>query len=118
MLIFNHNDTDIVLVYEQGHRGDCLVFYEYENGAITEPYATLSTNVPYYRPLNPFEFAIKNYSENEGLFELLKQHDLGHGTGTVSTGFVIIPIFQFDEVKLNNALFNPFQIDLDLNLER
>lgn len=117
MKIFSHQDTDIVLVLEQGNKGDILSFYVYEDGYITEPYATLTLTVPHCRPLNALEFPIKNYSENEGLLEILKQNDLGYISGSVATGFVVVPIFQFDEAKLNGVLYHPIEADLDFDLE-
>lgn len=118
MKIFSHQDTDIVLVLEQGNKGDILSFYVYEDGYITEPYATLTLTVPHCRPLNALEFPIKNYSENEGLLEILKQNDLGYISGSVATGFVVVPIFQFNKDRLNEVLYQSIEADLDFDLER
>jgi hypothetical protein len=77
-----------------------LQFCKYANGnnAITladtqgEMYATASVNVPGVE-LESNEVLIKNYSENEGILEMLEEAGYVERTGRyVQSGFVNIPI--------------------------
>ena len=58
------------------------------------PFITVSVNVS---PLPPDRAAIKNYSENEGVFEALIAAGLVTDTGeTIRSGFVTCPVARFN----------------------
>ena len=64
-----------------------------------EPIATATVNLP-ATPMEPDEAAIKNYSENEGIEDvLIKEGILMLGTvKTVQTGYAKVPVYK---VNLN-----------------
>ena len=56
------------------------------------PYAMATVNVPHAH-LEEGEVLIKNYSENEGILEMLEKEGVVERTGrTVPSGFVDIPV--------------------------
>ena len=62
-----------------------------------EPYAILSVNIVDLE-LEPNEFAVKNYSENEEIYNFIKETGIFEDTGkTAQTGFVTVPIWELKE---------------------
>ncbi len=58
-----------------------------------EPWATASVAIDY--PVKDDEVAVKNYSENEGMVDCLKEAGIiGEQVGNFASGFVVIPIFK------------------------
>ena len=56
-------------------------------------------------PLPPTHIAVKNYSENEGMEQALRDLDIiGEQTGIIPSGFVKIPVFLLTEY--GRALFD------------
>lgn len=91
----------------------CFGLYRTENLAVFvvdahlhEPLMTISTNIPEYNfLLNPNEFFVKNYSENEGIEEFLKSSGLFADSGKrimlegQEETVLILPIYAFTGVK-------------------
>ena len=83
-----------------GYEG-ALAFDRYQNGRVMmrlycvddgEPLATCTVNIPEY-PLEEGEVIIKDYSENEGMFNVLEDAGIVKRTGKmVSSGFITCPV--------------------------
>lgn len=101
MITFNHKGTDIGLALEEMGSAKFLQFYDLETG---EDYATLNLNVEGL-PLLSCDFLIKNYSENEGLMELLVEQQLGEVVDSVWLGRakMSVPMMRFDMDRLKEA---------------
>jgi hypothetical protein len=66
-----------------------------------EPYTDLTVNVDGSEKLAPFQAAVKNYSENEGIEKFIEAHSLGMPIGqTIRSGYVVLPVYQFNREKL------------------
>ena len=66
-----------------------------------EFYCDMTVNVNGSDTLPPYQAAVKNYSENEGMEKFIEGHGLGMPTGqTIRSGFVELPVYQFDQEKL------------------
>lgn len=78
-----------------------LSFSRYENHRLAielismndhMPYAVATVNIPHAN-LNEGEVLIKNYSENEGILEVLEKEKIVERTGrTITSGFVTIDV--------------------------
>lgn len=68
MLVVNFLDCLCVVTFAQYGNGRTAI--ELDEEATGEPMATATVNVPDY-PLAPNEVVIKNYSENEGMLDVL-----------------------------------------------
>jgi hypothetical protein len=66
-----------------------------------EPYTDLTVNVDGSEKLAPYQAAVKNYSENEGIEKFIEAHSLGTPTGqTIRSEYVLLPVYQFNREKL------------------
>lgn len=64
-----------------------------------EPFTDVTKYVGGNMPL--YCAAVKNYSENEGIVDFLIQNGLGKlESREIASGFVSIPVFQFDKARL------------------
>lgn len=53
--------------------------------------------------LGAYEAAVKTYSENEGMLAFLESNGFGKASGRiVQSGYVTMPIFQFDSERLRS----------------
>lgn len=112
----NFSGKDIVLkcVYSKYLYGGIALqlLCKSENFDGYEPYMTASVCVD---GLEDDEIAIKDYSENEGIYEALVEQKVIHEAHrTVSSGFVIIPVCRLrteDDFEL--AFKPPIDIDVD-----
>lgn len=94
MKTFRWLDTDCCLdlshVYVASGRPSIRVI----TAELDEPMAAASTNLDI--PLGPDEVAIKNWSENEGLLEVLIAHGIVDSPHrTVPSGYVDVPICRY-----------------------
>jgi hypothetical protein len=84
-----------------------------------EPYADLTVNVDDDIELAPYQAAVKNYSENEGMDKFVEENGLGEHTGKmIRSGYVMLPIYQFDREKLLAFSLNgvqEYETQLSLN---
>ena len=66
-----------------------------------EPFTDITVNMHESAVFPPFQAAVKNYSENDGMESFIKESGLGNATGqVVSSGYVKAPVYQFDREKL------------------
>lgn len=71
-----------------------------ESDDYTEPFGTLSSNLPQITADVSDRYALKTYSENEGWAEQLAMQ-LGKPTGRMfSSGYAVFPEYTFDEEKV------------------
>lgn len=74
--------------YEYGN-GTCILIKVAETG---EPFCFATVNIP-GAEIEKNEVIIKNYSENEGIFEVLKEANIVIDTGRkIKTGWVECPV--------------------------
>lgn len=85
---YNNHDCLLTLIeYADGHQGLKLIDAESE---FQEPYLICSTN---FEELEDDEVAIKNWSENEGMYQyLLEKNIITKNHRTIFSGFVIAPV--------------------------
>lgn len=89
LFFFRYRDENLVMIEgEYSNNGRKAFYVEDEFG---ENYCTLSVNIPNI-PLDDECVFIKNYSENEEIYNFLKNRGFLAPTGVyVSSGFVSIP---------------------------
>lgn len=65
------------------------------------PVAVATVNIPEY-PLAPDEAIIKDYSENEGMLDVLQKAGIvKEVVGSVQTGYVTCPVVRLDMARLS-----------------
>ena len=75
-----------------------------------EPFTDLTVNVTGSEKLAPYQAAVHNYSENEGMERFVEAHGLGTPTGqTIRSGYVVLPVYQFNRDKLLQYSINGVQ---------
>ena len=66
-----------------------------------EEYCDITVNVSGSGLLPPYCACVKNYAENEGIERFIVENGLAKPTGqTIRSGFVTIPVYQFDKERL------------------
>lgn len=64
-----------------------------------QPVTGITANFDIEMP--PYRSAVKDYSENEGMLLFLLENGFGAPTGEgIKSGYVTLPVFQFDEAML------------------
>ena len=75
-----------------------------------EPFTDLTVNVTGSEKLAPYQAAVHNYSENEGMERFVEAHGLGTPTGqTIRSGYVVLPVYKFNREKLIKYSINGVQ---------
>ena len=75
-----------------------------------EPFSDVTVNVNGSEKLAPYQVAVHNYSENTGMEKFIEAHGLGMPTGqTIRSGFVVLPVYQFNREKLMAFSINGVQ---------
>lgn len=80
------------------HNKKAIAIQIYKEG---EPYCTATTYIEDY-PYSFGEVTIKNYSENEGIEEIIEEI-LGSQIGWMTTGFVEVPVYKLKDEYIKIA---------------
>jgi hypothetical protein len=97
----SHDDgQECAIDFQRYHDGNLAIqltcIYDVpEEGLSEEPWAVVTVNLP-QAPQAPGEIYIKNWSENEGIEQLLKAQGIitGEPTGKWLSGFVAVPRYK------------------------
>lgn len=91
------------LMFHRYQVGDTVAIKLVEQGS-GEPIATATVNIP---DLDSNEVAVKDYSENQGMLQVLIEAGVVHTPHRiVSTGFVTIPVCFLSQSALQQIDFN------------
>jgi hypothetical protein len=113
--------NDDLLVYFHDNRLKVKVGMYASNGATSlsfvgldgEPYLTATTNLPESSGLTPFQFFLKDWSENAGVPQSLARYIHKVGSG-VRSGYVTVQCY---EAREDSALYNLIDAGLGASLD-